>query len=342
LIKTITFSAQLNKESGKYDLKADLSTKSTTSKVEEKTLGIKYTRQSKITNRGLVNKMNLEIRKPNNDLRFQALADFAYQQDELLAGNLVIDNKIVRDLLVQLNFGRNKTHEENIVPNYYLDVLFDSKVDNSNPKRYKISANITPQGKDIQSTLSVERGTTQIINGDLKLTHNDQTDSYLEYDVDLNVKTISPRKIKVTGRILADLLKSDIDLKMKYESESVKFEDARIKMAHFYNGQENAKSFVEFQLNLPRTPVNHGGKMLFNIDIATRKLNYLEIQLLKNQNVIISLFGDRMDKNEIRFGIKDCKLETTAAMPWETDNTEQLKSLICSIKRNQLNKKITN
>jgi hypothetical protein len=321
-----------------------LSTKSSTaSKVEEKTLGIKYTRQSKITNRGLVNKMNLEIRRPDNDLRFQALADFAYQQDELLAGNLVIDNKIVRDLLVQLNFGRNKTREENIVPDYYLDVLFDSKVDNSNPKRYKLSANITPQGKNIESTLSVERDTTQVINGDLKLTHNDETDSYLEYDVDLNVNTISPRKIKVTGRILADLLKSDIDLKMKYESESVKFEDARIKMAHFYNGQENAKSFVEFQLNLPHTPVNHGGKMLFNIDIATRKLNYLEIQLLKNQNVILSLFGDRMDKNLILFGIKDCKLETTvAAMPWETDNSEQLKSLICSMKRNQSNKKITN
>ncbi len=184
-----------------------MSTKSSTaSKVEEKTLGIKYTRQSKITNRGLVNKMNLEIRRPDNDLRFQALADFAYQQDELLAGNLVIDNKIVRDLLVQLNFGRNKTREENIVPDYYLDVLFDSKVDNSNPKRYKLSANITPQGKNIESTLSVERDTTQVINGDLKLTHNDETDSYLEYDVDLNVNTISPRKIRVTGRILADLL----------------------------------------------------------------------------------------------------------------------------------------
>ncbi len=247
------------------------------------------------------------MRRPvTNELRFQFLYDFAYVQDEILAGNIVIDNKIVNDLLLQFNFGRNKTQIKDIVPSYYMEAILDNKFIQA--RRYRLFSEIKPTGKSIRTDLVIERSdvetrfnTEKIVDMDLNMMYVEQSDPDLDYDIDMRIRTIMNSETRMTGKFYASLLKSNISLSMTYTCPTYTLpQPATITLGHMWSGETDAKNYFELFVNLPSTPINYGERILFNFDIGTKRFNLLEVQLFKQGTMVGSIFyenrrGNRMD-----------------------------------------------
>ncbi len=315
---------------------------------------------SKLTNRGLTNTMNLELRRPQtNEIRFQSLFDFAYQQDEVLAGNMVIDNKIGREFLASFNFARNKTVEGNIIPSYFMDGLLKSKLMEN--RRYRLHAELNPNGKDIQGTFFIDamdqtntnNQNVKIVNADLSMNHNEQSESDLDYQLQFKGVTSLRDDLKVNGRILASLLHSDIDLAMEYSNPRYTLPGpATIKMGHKYDGAADAKSYIEFHVNIPQTPIELGSKLIFNYNLEAKRFDYIEVQVdrPRRPQPVSFFYGVKSlttTTNQYELGIRNAQLDLTS-YNWlqpvtQIDDQNMLTSFVVSFSRNvnKSTKKIT-
>lgn len=313
-----------------------------------------------MTNRGLTNTMNLELRRPQtNEIRFQSLFDFAYQQDEVLAGNMVIDNKIGREFLASFNFARNKTVEGNIIPSYFMDGLLKSKLMEN--RRYRLHAELNPNGKDIQGTFFIDamdqtntnNQNVKIVNADLSMNHNEQSESDLDYQLQFKGVTSLRDDLKVNGRILASLLHSDIDLAMEYSNPRYTLPGpATIKMGHKYDGAADAKSYIEFHVNIPQTPIELGSKLIFNYNLEAKRFDYIEVQVdrPRRPQPVSFFYGVKSlttTTNQYELGIRNAQLDLTS-YNWlqpvtQIDDQNMLTSFVVSFSRNvnKSTKKIT-
>lgn len=285
--------------------------------------------------------MNFQMRRPSNgEVRFEAHSEFEYKKDETLAGNFFVNNKINKEFRVSVNFGRNKT-ESNIIPNYYAEALLDSKIVDS--KYYRFFFELKPEAKNIHSNLVVEKSDVKIVTVQLSLTSNDpENDSELDYTLDLNAKTFRQGMLKMGGQVRGALLSSNIELTLDYSNPNFKLaKPAAIKISHLYDGAANARSHLEFKLNAPLTPIDHGFKLVFTYNLEKAKFDYVEVLLSKpGRDKPVSVFFERIASSveqkhttEVSFGIRDSQIELESndgpfsKLLIRPDDAELLKSL---------------
>jgi hypothetical protein len=274
------------------------------------------------------------------------LSEFVYVKGEILAANFVLDSKIVeRQFYSTLNFGRNKT-DANIVPNYYLEALFSA----AESKR-RIFFNIEPSGRNIDSSFIVENSKTKLIDSKLTLKSNDeQNDVDLNYDLVFYVKTSRGGLLNLKGTVLATLLNSNIDLALDYSNPTfVLPKPGTIKLGHYYDGAAGGKSNVNFHVNAPFTPINHGGKFVFTYNLETAKFDYLELLVSKpGRDTPYSIFFERSETlvdmkktTDLTIGLRDAQYDLGKSENQllkgliRVDDQEVLKSLILHLIRSQ-------
>jgi len=354
LIKTITLTMDKTKETGKMSYNLKLSTKNQNDQVKD-TLNMFYLGERHLTNRGMTRKINMEVRRPEtNELRFQFLYDFIYQQDEVLAGNIVIDNKFVNDLLVQFNFGRNKTQIKNIVPSYYMEAIFDNKFIQS--RRYRLFSEIRPTGKSIKTDLVIEKidvsskfNTEKLVEMDLNMNYVQQSDPDMDYDIDMRIRTITNTDTRITGKVFATLLRSNISLAMTYTCPTYTLpQPATVRLGHMWSGETDAKNYFEMFVNLPSTPINFGERVLFNFDISTKRFNFIEFQLFRQEAMLGSLFYENRRGNRIDWsvGLRNWQIDLSKYQYLQPiiKNQNVLKSLVLSVlmKNETVDRKFSN
>jgi hypothetical protein len=211
-----------------------------------------------------------------------------------------LDNKILREFHLEFEVKREK-NENNVIGEYKLEAILDSHI--REHRKYKLYADIVPEGKNIKSYLVIERkdqNTNQekikLIDGLLTLNHGD-SEADVDYDVYLQIETYTQKKVNLNGHISASLFDSNIDLSLEFSntikskimytkmygseviSNTTLAHPINIRLGHHFDGSSKSKSYVELSAKLPNTPLNHGAKILFLIEIPKLNVNYLEFQL---------------------------------------------------------------
>lgn len=230
--------------------------------------------------------ISLEVKRlSDNDVRLKFLARMAYVKKQLIHLNFNIDNKILRDLKLNLEFKRQK-EENSVVPTYKIEALLDSKLRNNKYK--KLSINLKPDGRNINGDYVVEFSDArtndqvkQVASGLVKLTSTKENG--IEYDVDITTNTQIPSKSRLFGKVSLNMLQSNIDL--KFEHDGVKLdiaEPANLKLGHLVDASgpiTKVEVFSYLKVNLPTRNINHGGKIILESNPVTMRPSYLEVQI---------------------------------------------------------------
>lgn len=246
--------------------------------------------------------ISLEITRPQgNDVRLKFLARIAYIKKQLMHLNLNIDNKILRELDLNLEFKREK-EENNVAPTYKIEALLDSKLRTN--KYRKLSINLKPVGRDINGDFVVEfsdertmNQVKQIVSGLVKMTS--KKDTGIDYDVDVTVNTKVPSKSRLYGKVSASMFESNIDL--NFEHDGVKLdlaEPANLKLGHSLDASgaiSKAQLFAHLKMSLPNRKINHGGRIIIDANAAAMRPSYLEVQIntlktLENNNLPYTVY----------------------------------------------------
>jgi hypothetical protein len=298
-----------------------------------------------MTLRELYAKLDIELKaSATNDVRFKLFGEFDYNKGEKLTSHISVENKILRPFNHHFNFGRVKD-SQNVVAKYFLEALLNREYGEA--KRYNLEFDITPNGRDISSNIVVEKLNVKILNGKLTLTSNQ--DSKVDYTVAFNGQSARGGSLTINGQVLVDLFNSNIDLAVDFKNPKVQFpKPAKVQLGHLYDGSDNAKSFIQMKLDLPFTPINHGLKMIFNYNVATNNLAYLEFEISRpSSSVPLSLFyektkttSDDVKTLEYSFGLRNALLDlansqsSIASTLVKVDDQTNVKSLIVNFVRN--------
>ena len=225
-----------------------------------------------------------------NDIRFKLSGDIVYKKQETVSAKLQLNNKILRQLDLNLEATRTK-NPQNIVPNYRVELLFDSKLKQQRYRRFLFT--VDPQGNDIRSSLVFEKlnqntnfQLEKIVEASLNL--QSRSEAKNDYDVDFKWQTKRPSMLTVSGVLSLNLIKSNIDLSVEYSGPRFKLQTpARIQMSHAFDlSSANAKSHVQLGLKYEALNINHNVKLLFKADPSKFRIDHLEVQVQtpKNQN----------------------------------------------------------
>ena len=229
--------------------------------------------------------MSLEVRVPStNEVALKVAGDVAYKQKELIEANLMFESKIFKDLLIRSKVMRHKI-PTNVIPTYILEseVTIDSK-----EPMGKMIFRVEPIGNDIKSTLSIDvkpnrKDLLKIVDIQGMFTRNKGAEkSDISYKVDVKYTNYRKTNARLSGDFVATLLKSNVDLKLDFESTYFTLATpANIKFAHSYDGSKATKSFAQLAFKAPSTPIDHGLKLVFEFSDDTKdmKIESLELQI---------------------------------------------------------------
>lgn len=227
-----------------------------------------------------------------NDIRFKLSGDIVYKKQEALIAKLQLNNKILRQLDLNLEVTREK-NPQNVVPNYRVELLFDSKIRQHRYRRFLFT--VDPQGNDIRSSLLFEK---QNINTNFELEKiaeaslnlKSRSGAKYDYDVDFRMQTKRPSKLSVSGVVSLNLIKSNVDLSVEYSGPRFSLQPpAKIQMSHAFDlSSANAKSHVQLGLKYEALNVDHNVKLLFKADPSQFRIDHLEVQVQtpKNRNAL--------------------------------------------------------
>ena len=305
------------------------------------------------THRAWDRNFNLELRVPSTgDVRFKLAGDLTYAKKEQINMDFILDNKILKEYLVTFKASR-EVSADNVIPTYKLEAVYDSKIRN---KESKLMFHVTPTGKNIKADLIVEAGTDdqaiKLIDAVATLNHNSESsDSVVDYNVDVQVDTARQTKIHLYGNLVATMFKSDIDLSLEYNSKYFTLASpAQIKVGHVYDGKKGAKSSVELAAKFPSLPINHGLKVLFELNTEKLTMESIEFQLNtpKTNNVPYTVFigkhiteEGQKEQTEYVAGVQNFNVDLSgsksglASMLTKVDGSAALKSLVIRLTKNK-------
>lgn len=236
--------------------------------------------------------MSLELMTPSES-RFKALAEFQYEMKELLLVKFELHNKIREEVRVLMDVLRDNTNEDNILPKYKVQGLLEGK-----QRRYNFMFDLEPNGKSIYSNLLLERQNSatnfandKLFEGHLNMKQNEENSLESDYDVELKTKS-KLGELNVNGKMIFSLFKSTVDLVGKYKGVTFSTNNpVRVKFGHTYDGSENAQSFVVAHLEAKDFGIDHGGKLVFAVDVARFIVEHLELQINRpNIKTPLSIF----------------------------------------------------
>ena len=236
------------------------------------------------TNRGLSRKTELVLTSPaSSEPRFKLFSQLNYKRNEKFEIQFKVDNKIVRDVHVNAHFKRVKA-KDSLVPEYKLELLLDSELIEP-AKHYLVSLDLKPVDKDIKASLIVEKRdastqqqTVQLIDGLASLTHTDDSDNEMDYDLDVQIETASKKKLHLYGHVLLSMFASNIDLSLEVTNKTLTG-PINIRTGHAFDSSDAGKTSVEFAVRAPGTGIDHGLKVLLKLDVARLALNKVEFQV---------------------------------------------------------------
>lgn len=202
-----------------------------------------------------------------NEALFKLAGSFAYKNMQLLDLTFKFENKILYQFDSSLKVKKQATNSNRFISSsYVLEGLFDDL-----SRHYKLSMNVNPEGSSIKSFLIIEKSDAstnnelvQIVSGAFNLLNKKTAN---DFDVDVLLESNSFGKVKITGNLMATLLKSNINLIADYSFKTISLPNAAsFLIGHSYDMSNNDKSFVVFQVKSPFTKIDHGVKVVFQFD----------------------------------------------------------------------------
>jgi hypothetical protein len=211
-----------------------------------------------------------------------------YKLDESTHFSFIVDNKILRNIHVEVN-AKRESNEAHANDEYKVEALVDTYV--GEHRFYRVYADALPEGKSINAHLTVERkdNTTnyeKVSQFESLLTLKHSGDSSLEIDhaIDLQFKTpTTQHEVRLFGHIGGGMLKSNLDISIQFTNNTFTF-PINVVLAHYFADNVDTFSYVQVGAKLPNTTIDHLTKVLFKADIRKKQLNHIEFQFFKPQN----------------------------------------------------------
>lgn len=212
-----------------------------------------------------------------------------------------IDNKILTESHLLLNYVRERKAESDVTPHVELEILLDSKI--RYPKFYRLFFDIEPSGKDIKSDLIFEYSNPSTNGEKVKaldsiLTLNSASESQNEYNLDWQIDTARPSKAHLYGIVSTNLFNSNVDLQLEYEGPTFKLSTpVALKVSHRLDLSGNSKSHIELGVRLPKRSVeiDHNIKLIFEADAGKLQINHFEVQIVSPNSLVVD--GVRQPKS---------------------------------------------
>jgi hypothetical protein len=292
---------------------------------------------------------NAELRiLTTNEALFKLAGAFIYKNMELLDLTFKFENKIFYQFDSSLAVKKQATSSNRFISSSYrLEGLFDDST-----RHYKLSMDVKPEGSSIKSYLIVEKSDdstnnelVQIASGVFDLLNKQNSPN--DFDVEFQLESNSFGKVKVTGNIMATLLKSNINLIADYSFKTISLPNAAsFLIGHSYDMSNSDKSFVVFQVKSPFVKIDHGVKVTFQFaDNMSSSLKNIElfINTPNTNDLPYNIYyennkGINQDKDEYQqymAGIKNFNIDLSKALSQsdlakyliEADDTPMLNSI---------------
>ncbi len=183
------------------------------------------------------------------------------------------DNKIFKQVNIDVHFNRQHKIEGQSVSNYKLHASYDSKIFNPQGTYFHLMWTLNGENKAIKSDLYLEDRHQKLVSARLDLDPRDDAQYDKDYDLKLNANSVLGHELDLSGHFAYGLLASNIDLKGNVEMNEIKI-PLGLKIAHRYNSM--SESFVLFNVDFPILAISNGGKITFQFD-SLRKLVSIDI-----------------------------------------------------------------
>lgn len=214
----------------------------------------------------------MEIKAPlTNDVRFHFSSVLNYRKKELIDYELKLNNKILSELNFHLHFTRKHKTEGQLVSNYALHAVYDSKVFKDEGTFLHLMFNINGDNKSLKSNLYIENKEMKFVEADLNLIANENAEYDSDYKLSLNGKSFFGSHVELSGPVSFGLLGSKIDVNGKIMLALVGIEsDLGIKLGHGFNAE--GKSHAQVHLFASALGLDHGLKSDIDASSTSRRL----------------------------------------------------------------------